>query len=326
MNNGSLPPYLLTVSADDVGLRLDKFLTMQLPELSRSRLQSLIASGHIAIAPERRLLASTKVMLDDILTITIPDVVAANPLPQAIPIEIVYEDEDLIVINKAAGMVVHPAPGHTNDTLVNALLSHCGESLSGIGGVRRPGIVHRLDKDTSGLMVIAKNDFTHQGLAQQFQGRELSRRYYAYVWGEPSQAQGTIDAMIGRSRVNRQKMAVVTKNGREAITHYETVERFYLESERNCISKIDCKLATGRTHQIRVHMHHIGLPVIGDPMYGRSSNKQAKLWPAVVSQFSRQALHAYELQFIHPRQNSALKFNCLLPQDLEDLENTLKSQ
>ena len=315
----------LLVTTDDAGQRLDKFLSYKLPELSRTRIQSLIQEGCLDVTPNRRLAASIKIINEEIYTLIIPDAIDALPQAQDIPLNIVYEDDDLIVVNKPAGMVVHPAPGHKQGTLVNALLGYLGNTLSGIGGVKRPGIVHRLDKETSGLMVIAKNDSAHQGLAAQFHDRQLSRTYTALVWGLPKPRQGTITSLIGRSSTNRQKMAVVTHNGRESVTHYKVISQYEKGSGLSYISQVQCQLATGRTHQIRVHMHHIGCPIIGDPIYGRSPRHSHKYWPESVTQFPRQALHAQELKFIYPRSQELLYFSSQLPDDLVDLLKTIET-
>jgi len=221
-------------------------------------------------------------------------------------------------------MVVHPAPGHRESTLVNALLAHCKESLSGIGGVRRPGIVHRLDKETSGLMVVAKNDHTHHGLSAQFAKRTLSRSYWAFVWGVPQPKTGIIEGDIGRSSQNRQKMAVVTRGGKPAITHYKILKRYFAKDDvSQSISMVRCDLETGRTHQIRVHMAHIGHSLIGDPVYGRVPKWAKKAFDPAVITFPRQALHAFELRFLHPRTGELMTFNAPLPPDLEHLVSLL---
>ena len=259
----------LIVVEGEQGIRLDKFIADSPLALSRTRVQQLIETGMIYLMPERTISAAVKVKLDDVIVITIPPAVVADPIPQAMPLDIVYEDDCLLVLNKPVGLVVHPAPGHSDSTLVNALLAHCGESLSGIGGVKRPGIVHRLDKDTSGLMVVAKTDQAHQALTEQFSDRSLSRTYQALVWGTPARPSGTIQTLIGRDPQNRQKMAAVTRNGRDAVTHYKVLQKIPLGGDgKLTISLIECTLATGRTHQIRIHMRHIGCPIIGDSMYG----------------------------------------------------------
>jgi 23S rRNA pseudouridine1911/1915/1917 synthase len=313
----------LAVDHSFSGYRLDKFLAETLSDMTRSRIQKLIEDGFVLKNGIIISSTSTKVKTDDHISITIPEPEEAIPQPEDIPITILYEDTDLLVINKPAGLVVHPAPGHAGQTLVNALLFHCHKSLSGIGGVKRPGIVHRLDKDTSGLMVVAKNDSAHQGLSAQFSDRSLSRTYYAFVWGIPSPSRGIIETLIGRSPTNRQKMAVVSKNGKPAITHYQILE-IYLTSTP--LSLIECTLQTGRTHQIRVHMKHINHPLIGDPLYGTTNQSRSREVPAEIRHFPRQALHAKRLQFIHPRTEKALSFDSSLPSDLEELHSLLKKK
>lgn len=316
----NLTVYALTIDDTTAGQRLDKALSAAFAELSRTRLQNLIDSGHVTITPARKISASLKLMIGDQIQVSVPDAIDANPIPQEIPLDVVYEDSDLLVINKPAGMVVHPAPGHPQETLVNALLSHCADSLSGIGGVKRPGIVHRLDKDTSGLMVVAKNDQAHQALSVQFSGRSLSRTYTAFVWGVPELHSGSVKTLIGRHPRSRQKMAVLNRNGKEAITHYKVLKVVGEGIDpRLRISMITCKLATGRTHQIRVHMFHLGHPLIGDPLYGRTPKGAIKIWKDSIINFPRQALHAQELSFIHPRSGDRMDFICDLPADLSAL-------
>ncbi len=315
--NNFLDTFRLTVTADNQGMRLDKFLTEQLVDFSRSRIQGLIEGGNVTISPLRKPSCSLKLMQGDEIELCVPPAEEAIPRAMEIDLDIVYEDEDLLVINKAVGMVVHPAPGHTDDTLVNALLAHCGESLSGIGGVKRPGIVHRLDKDTSGLMVVAKNDKAHQKLTEQFSDRSLSRVYVALVWGLPTPSEGTIITQIGRHPRNRQKMAVDSRRGREAVTHYRSLVHYPKGDEPALsITLMECKLATGRTHQIRVHMHHMGHPLLGDPIYGHTPRGALKIWPETVTHFPRQALHAQSIQFIHPRTGETMAFEVDLPEDM----------
>ncbi|WP_232224330.1 RluA family pseudouridine synthase [Candidatus Paracaedibacter symbiosus] len=314
----------------DAGIRLDKFIANSCLALSRTRVQQLIETGMIHLMPERVVSASIKMRVGDVVTVHIPEAVAAEPLAQEIPLEIVYEDEALLVINKPAGLVVHPAPGHPDSTLVNALLAHCGDSLSGIGGVKRPGIVHRLDKDTSGLMVVAKTDQAHQALSAQFSDRSLSRTYQALVWGVPSPKNGTIQTLIGRDPKNRQKMAVVTKNGRDAVTHYKVIQSFQVSEEaRLAISLVECTLATGRTHQIRVHMRYLGCPIIGDPLYGHLPKGAKKIWADELEFVHRQLLHAISIKFIHPKTQQMINFCGNLAKDmqkiLKDVEKNKKS-
>jgi 23S rRNA pseudouridine1911/1915/1917 synthase len=310
------------VEAGEAGERLDAFLARRAEGLSRNRHKALIKAGHVRVNaapardPNRRLAAGDQVVA------TIPPAEHAEPQGEAIPLEIVFEDDDLIVINKPPGLVVHPGAGNWTGTLVNALISHCGDSLSGIGGVRRPGIVHRLDKDTSGLLVVAKNDAAHRGLAAQFadHGREgpLVRGYDALVWGVPDPHIGTIDLPLDRSRTNRQKQAVSRVGGRSACTHYAVAETF-----AGLASLVGCRLETGRTHQIRVHMAEIGHPLIGDRVYGAGFLTKSERLPEglrdKVTAFGRQALHARILGFEHPRRGEALRFEADWPKDMADL-------
>ena len=305
--------HTLLIAAAQVGLRLDKALQAQLPELSRTRIQALIAGGQVSSNGQPCLDASRKVRADEAITITIPPAEEAIPAAQALPLTVVYEDDDLLVIDKQAGMTVHPAPGSPDKTLVNALLAYCGETLSGIGGVRRPGIVHRLDKETSGLLVVAKNDFTHVRLSRQLSDRSLSRRYLAVVWGKPSPASGRIDRPIGRSPADRKKMAIVA-NGRVAITDYAL-----MKPVGPAASLVECRLQTGRTHQIRVHMAVLGYPLVGDPAYGKRLNRAMREACPALAAFPRQALHAAEISFVHPRLDKKLTFQSDLPADMLDL-------
>ncbi|MER2519926.1 MAG: RluA family pseudouridine synthase [Bdellovibrionales bacterium] len=307
------PPIItLTISEELVGQRLDKALTGLLGAesqgLSRARLQSLIDHKHVLDAGKPVLQASRRVKAGETFTIELPEPEPAGPIAQKMDLKIVFEDKDVIVIDKPAGMVVHPAPGNRDKTLVNALLAHCGESLSGVGGVARPGIVHRLDKDTSGLMVVAKNDMAHQGLAAQFADRSLSRTYHAIIHGVPTPRAGIIDAPIGRHPRDRKKMTVIGK-GRVAVTHYKVIEAF-----GTLASLVECSLETGRTHQIRVHLAHIKHPVLGDPVYGQRGAAKKGI-PA----FPRQALHAIGLRFAHPRNGKAMTFTSSFPKDMRDL-------
>jgi 23S rRNA pseudouridine1911/1915/1917 synthase len=315
----------LEVYEGEENQRLDKFLVARLA-LTRTRIKALIDQNMLRGGGEFITTASRKVHKGDIFMLTLPDVVEAIPQPENIPLSIVYEDADLLVLNKPVGLVVHPAPGHYESTLVNALLAHCGKSLSGIGGVRRPGIVHRLDKDTSGLMVIAKNDQAHQRLSAQFADRTLSRSYWAFVWGIPKPKQGVIDQDIGRSLHNRQKMAVVTKQGRPAVTKYRIIKQFFAKEDASQgIALVQCDLMTGRTHQIRVHMAHMGHSLIGDPVYGRIPKWAKKVFSPYVLAFPRQALHAFQLTFVHPITNETMSFEAPLPQDLEALVSSLSN-
>jgi len=300
------------------GWRLDRALAAALPTLSRERLKALVSSGQVAAADG--LLArdpAMKVAEGATFAVTVPDPAPAHNEAQDIPLVIAYEDEHLIVIDKPAGLVVHPAAGNYDKTLVNALLHHCRGSLSGIGGVERPGIVHRIDKDTSGLMVAAKTDPAHVGLAAQFAKHSIDRRYKAIVAGIPRPGEGTIDAPLARSSANRKKIAVVEDGrGKRAVTHFKTVERL------KASALVECRLETGRTHQVRVHMASIGHPLLGDPVYGRSRPEHRELLNRL--NFKRQALHAARLGFIHPVTSAALCFDSEIPRDMLDLFSELK--
>src|SRR6185295_6617528 len=265
---------------------------------------------------------SRKVKTGDRYVVDIPEPEAAEPMAQARDLDILHEDSDLLVLNKPAGMVVHPAPGNPDHTLVNALLAHCGDSLSGIGGVRRPGIVHRLDKNTSGVMVVAKNDRSHQALSKLFAAHDLTRIYQALVWGGPKAQKGTIEAAIGRHPVDRKRMAVRTSSGRMAVTEYWLEKRFGPPLSP-LASLLGAKLGTGRTHQVRVHLAHLGCPVVGDPVYGRKSRNASQ--PASLRGFGRQALHAAVLEFRHPRTGREMRFATELPQDIRMLVAELNS-
>lgn len=297
----------IVIDAALAGLRVDRALAMALPELSRTRIQALLDKGCILLDAAPVAAASLKVVEGQVFTVIIPPAIEAVPQAEDIPLAIVYEDSDLLVIDKPAGLTVHPAPGNYRHTLVNALLAHCGDSLSGIGGVRRPGIVHRLDKLTSGLMVAAKNDRAHAALSRQLADRSLSRRYLAVVWGRTPD-EGRIDNPLGRSPADRKKMAVVP-NGREAVTEFTFLKPVGLHA-----SLIRCKLLTGRTHQIRVHMAAIGHPLVGDPVYGGRAQRNRSA-PALAA-FPRQALHAAEIGFIHPATGNAMSFASQLPDDI----------
>ncbi len=310
----------LIIEKEEENQRIDKFLTQRLFPLTRTRIQALISDKMLTCCGKITTSLSHKVRAGETYVMTIPPAIEASPQAEPIPLDIVYEDADLCVLNKPAGMVVHPAPGHHGSTLVNALLAHCQASLSGIGGVRRPGIVHRLDKDTSGLMVVAKNDEAHQGLCAQFANRTLSRSYWAFVWGAPNPSEGAIHGSIGRSPQNRQKMAVVPKGGRVATTHYHILKRYISKKDASqSISMLRCTLETGRTHQIRVHMAHSGHPLVGDPVYGRTPKHAKGAFDPTVLAFPRQALHAFQLTFVHPRTGQTLTFEAPLPPDLENL-------
>ena len=322
----------LIVADQEAGERLDRFLAIRLPEHSRTRLKSLILEGHVKIGEATIADPGTKLAAGSYISIALPEAVPAEPAGEPIPLVVVYEDDDLLVIDKPAGLVVHPASGHATGTLVNALIAHCGDSLSGIGGVKRPGIVHRLDKDTSGLLVVAKNDAAHKHLADQFadHGRTgpLQRAYSALVWGVPSRAHGVIDAPIDRSATHRDRMAVVKPGkGREALTHFTVEDQFTGREGEPLIALVTCRLETGRTHQIRVHMAHIGHALVGDPVYGAGFRTKATRLDgevrAAVEAFPRQALHARELGFMHPRSKETLLFESDLPDDFAALLKVL---
>ncbi len=307
-------------------------LAVRLPQLSRSRLKALILADAVSLknAPIRD--PAYHVASGDTITIDVPEAVAAEPAGEAIALDIVHEDDDIIVLNKPKGLVVHPAAGHETGTLVNALIAHCGASLSGIGGVKRPGIVHRLDKDTTGLMVVAKNDRAHKSLTEQFadHGRtnEMRRGYLALVWGVPNRLRGTVNAPIDRHPFAREKMAV-RDSGREAITHWEILESFNGRDGKPVAALLACQLETGRTHQIRVHLAHIGHPLLGDAVYGpHFKTKSSHLGPqsqAALTALGRQALHAYLLALEHPQTGEILHWESPLPQDLLLLQNALRA-
>jgi 23S rRNA pseudouridine1911/1915/1917 synthase len=312
--------FLFEVTAEDTGTRLDKYLAAHLPELSRSQLQRLIQEGQVSIA-HGPVTVSYRVRGGDIITVDVPPPRPARPEAEALALQIVYEDDALLVIDKPPGLVVHPAPGHASGTLVNALLFHC-QTLSGVGGEARPGIVHRLDKDTSGLLLVAKHDRSHRHLSVQLQARQLRRDYVALVRGRPPALQGTIDAPIGRHPQHRQKMAVVTHAGRAARTHYQVLDTW------GPCSVLRLALETGRTHQIRVHLAHLGHPVIGDPLYGPGPLRlpgHASLEQALGA-FSRQALHAAQIRFQHPDNEEWLAFTSPLPPDMATLLDCLHQE
>lgn len=327
--------HIFTVSPDQAGNRIDRVLADEVPGLSRSRAKALLGSGAVRCFQDENgsdsgatiSEPSRSVKQGERYKITIPDAEDATPTPEAIPLSVVFEDEDLIVINKPVGMVVHPAPGNATGTLVNALLHHCRGSLSGIGGVRRPGIVHRIDKDTSGLMVAAKSDAAHQGLAKQFADHSIERKYLAIVRGLPQPARGRIEAAIARHPQNRKKMAV-RERGRHAVTHYQTNEIFSV-GKKPLASLVSCELETGRTHQVRVHMAHLGNALIGDPVYGRNLRLPGGVSErliAEVGKFSRQALHAAVLGFKHPVRGNDIRFENDLPPDMARLIEVLSQE
>jgi len=309
-----------TVEVTQAGGRLDKVLADLAPELSRGRVQALMAAGLVSC--EGRVLtdASAKAAAG-LYRLLIPPPVAADPQPEAIPLTVLFEDAHLIVVDKPAGMAAHPGPGTPSGTLVNALLSHCGDSLSGIGGVARPGIVHRLDKDTSGVMVAAKTDAAHTGLSALFATHDIDRAYIAFTRGAPSPANGTIQTQIGRSPNDRKKMAVLKSGGREAITHYQVEQMF--GGAKPVAARVRCVLETGRTHQIRVHLASKGSPCLGDPVYGSSAPTMAVREVVEAAGLQRQALHAAVLGFVHPVTGERLRFETPLPQDMAALETGL---
>jgi 23S rRNA pseudouridine1911/1915/1917 synthase len=326
---------ICTAEEADAGLRLDKLLAQRLPALSRSRLKALIESGRVSSGGATIGDANRRVKPGEVFVVDVPPPEPAVPAGEAIALDIVYEDTQLIVVDKPAGLVVHPAPGHAGGTLVNALIAHCGESLSGIGGVKRPGIVHRLDKDTSGLIVAGKSDAAHRALSRQFaaHGRDgtMQRAYLAVVWGAPSPRIGRIEAPLGRKASNRTKIAVVREGeaGRPAATRYELVEVFKGASGKPVASLVRCTLETGRTHQVRVHMAHIGHPLLGDATYGASHTASARLLgPAArdaLQALGRQALHAAVLGFMHPATGRQMRFESPLPADIARLVEALRA-
>jgi 23S rRNA pseudouridine1911/1915/1917 synthase len=305
------------VKQDQTKLRLDKFLASCFPEFSRTQITRMIEADTVRLQSDKTRVLSPddKVRTDDVYELTPPDAIPANPEPEDIHLDILYEDDDLLVVNKPAGLVVHPGAGNPRGTLVNALLAHCKDSLSGIGGVKRPGIVHRIDKDTSGILVVAKNDFTHTRLSEQFAEHTIERIYQAFVWGYVQKTTGIVVGDIGRSPHTRQKMAIVA-HGKKATTHYERIAVF----GKGIASHIQCILETGRTHQIRVHMSSIGHSLIGDPIYGNIPRTA----PDFAKYFPRQALHAGFLGFTHPRTGERLSFKAPLPEDMQDLLEQLE--
>jgi 23S rRNA pseudouridine1911/1915/1917 synthase len=320
---------IVTIAAEENGQRLDRVLAARIPSLSRSRLKALILGGQVEVAGRTILDPNTPVKSGDHVTVTLPPPEQAKPAGEAIPLNIVYEDDALVVIDKPAGLVVHPAAGHAKGTLVNALIAHCGDSLSGIGGVKRPGIVHRLDKDTTGLMVVAKNDKAHRALSAQFANKTegaLERGYLALVWGAPNRPKGVIDAPLDRHPKARDKRAV-RDDGRPAVTHWEVLERYAGADGKPVTSLLACTLETGRTHQIRVHLAHIGHPIMGDATYGTGFKTKAALLPPAarmaLEALGRQALHAYLLGFEHPVSGEAMEFRSELPGDLARLRKAL---
>lgn len=301
---------LIQASAEHYGIRIDRFLSEQLPEHSRSYIQKLIKDGQVSIEG-KAVKSNYKITGSEEIALLIPDQVIPDILPEDIPLDILYEDQDLIVINKPKGMVVHPATGHYSGTLVNALMYHCKDELSGINGVMRPGIVHRIDRNTTGSLLVCKNDFAHNAIAEQLKVHSITRRYRAIVHGNLKDDQGTVDAPIGRHPIDRKKMAIEPRNGRDAITHYHVLERF------GNYTYIECQLETGRTHQIRVHMSSIHHPIVGDDVYGPAK--------CPFSDLQGQTLHAQVLGFIHPRTGEYMEFSAPLPEYFENLLTKLRS-
>ena len=291
-----MEPIQLTAGSEHAGVRLDSFLAAALPDVTRSAAARLIETGQVTVNG-KAVSKSCKLSGNETIAVALPDPEPIEALPQDIPLDVVYEDADVIVINKPVGLVVHPAPGHPDGTLVNALLYHCGDSLSGVGGALRPGIVHRIDRDTSGLIIAAKNDAAHQALSAQLQDHTLARTYEAVVAGNLREDGGTVDAPIGRHHTDRKKMAVTDHGGKNAVTHWEVLERF------PGYTHVRCRLETGRTHQIRVHMAYIGHPIYGDTVYGAKKP---------VPGLTGQCLHAVGLRFLHPRTGEPVELRCPL--------------
>jgi 23S rRNA pseudouridine1911/1915/1917 synthase len=320
------------IAAEEQGQRLDRVLAARIPALSRSRLKALILDGRVTVAARTIRDPAAHVNSGDTITVSLPAPEEPKPAGEEIPLNIVYEDDALIVIDKPKGLVVHPAAGHAKGTLVNALIAHCCDSLSGIGGVKRPGIVHRLDKDTSGLMVVAKTDAAHRALSAQFANKAesgIERGYLALVWGAPTRPKGTIDAPLDRHPRSRDKRAV-REGGRHAVTHWEVLERYAGTDGKPVASLLACTLETGRTHQIRVHLAHIGHPILGDTAYGTGFKTKASLLSpaarAALEGLGRQALHAYLLAIEHPKNGKSLRFKSELPADLRRLRSALAAE
>jgi 23S rRNA pseudouridine1911/1915/1917 synthase len=313
---GGIQTIDVRLEATHAGWRLDRALAAAVPTLSRERLKALIRSGAVETAGKPIRDPAIKVRGEDAFRVSVPEPEAAHNAAQDIPLTIVFEDEHLLVVDKPAGLVVHPAAGNLDGTLVNALLHHCAGRLSGVGGVARPGIVHRIDKDTSGLLVVAKTDVAHEGLSKQFAAHSIDRRYLAIISGIPKGSEGRVDAPLARSATNRKKIAIVEgSRGKRAVTHWKRL-RVLKDA-----ALVECRLETGRTHQVRVHMASIGHPLVGDPVYGRSGKTHGKLLKELV--FQRQALHAAELGFTHPVTRRALSFSSPMPPDMEELFKAL---
>lgn len=305
-----MEPILLTPAPEDAGARIDSFLAAHLDGVTRSAAQKLLENEAVLVNG-KAVAKNYKLTGKETVSVTLPEVEEVDLIPQDIPLDVVYEDADVIVVNKPSGMVVHPAPGHSDGTLVNALLYHCGDSLSGIGGEKRPGIVHRIDRDTSGLIIAAKNDAAHLFLSAQLSDHTLARTYEAICVGNFREDSGTVDAPIGRHPTDRKKMAVTDRGSRNAVTHWEVIDRF------PGYTHVRCKLETGRTHQIRVHMAYIGHPILGDTVYGAKKS---------VPGLTGQCLHAVGLQFIHPRTKELVTLSCPLPEEFTKMLNKLGSR
>ena len=310
----------MIVDAAQAGQRLDSLLAQALPELSRSRLQQLVREGNLSADGARIADPSRRVKAGERLELVVPPPVDATPRPQSTALDILYEDEHLLVLVKPAGTVVHPAPGHDDGTLVNALLAHCGDSLSGIGGVRRPGIVHRIDREVSGVLVVAKHDRAHVGLSAQFTVHSVDRVYEAIVWGLPATASGTVDRPIGRHPGDRKRMAIV-RGGKRAVTHWKLLEACGTRAARLAV-----ELETGRTHQIRVHLSSLGHPIVGDRLYGRRTGPVPAAARALLDGFGRIALHARDLGFDHPITGQRLFFTCPVPPSFALLAEALRTE
>ncbi len=299
----------LTIKTENEGERLDRVLDILLKDYTRSHLKKLIEDGCVTVNG-KTVKASYKVRAGEELSLILPDLKEPDILPEEIPLSVVYEDEDMLVVNKPQGMVVHPAPGNYTGTLVNALLAHCGDSLSGINGEKRPGILHRIDKDTSGLLLVAKNDMAHQSLAEQIKEHSLTRAYLALCHGGFKEESGKVRLPIGRHPVDRKKMTVTYRNSKEAVTNYKVLEQI------GSYSLVECRLETGRTHQIRVHMSHLGHPIVGDPVYGVKKENFS---------LNGQLLHAYQVGFLHPRTGEYLEFSSPLPEHFEKVLKRLRN-
>jgi 23S rRNA pseudouridine1911/1915/1917 synthase len=312
---------LVVLAPEDAGGRVDKALAQRLPELSRGRIQALIAEGRVSLAGRPVADAAVRAEAGE-YRLEIPPPQPAEPAAEDIPLKALFEDDQLIVIDKPAGMAMHPAPGSETGTMVNALLHHCGASLSGIGGVARPGVVHRIDKDTSGVVVAAKTDAAHQALSALFATHEIERQYVAFTRGAPSPTRGTIEGAIARSTHDRKKMALVKSGGRRAVTHYR-VERVFGPADRPLAARVLCQLETGRTHQIRVHLASKGAPCLGDPVYGSGVPAEPVRRAIAAAGLARQALHAAVLGFRHPTTGELLRFESPLPDDMAKLEQLL---